>query len=531
MNKTAILIAFLLGQIFCFGQQHESFVTYEDPICRFSEGGPCMEVGSNESENHFFLASAFDFSYDWFAYEQEHNTPARILKLSPKMELLGEMVIGEEGRRSTVTGIHHDPEDEDLFLAVGKIHDNDLHYDKPFMVRFDADLNIVWQKEVELPHNCCKFFFKQKSFMDSQNDIVYMTEFYDSSNQMVHPYLYLRLSPEGDVMAIDTTTQTSLFNTGGIFEYQDGSGDYGLCFCRDAIIQRLNRDFEPIGQRNIPYNIHLDSQWEMLLMSRYDQSTVLSMPDSSLFIAVEGLGWTYPELVPDATVLMKLSPSDTLLHIYVDDFDGILLSDCYDDYTEIVPEIKGVDRLGDYLFYCYCILDYDLETGVVGNSTFCVTKLTTGLDVIWQRVYDFNNRIMPRYVMATQDGGCLVTGEIGTGLDGEEGMMMFAVKIDSEGYLDVPETGIVKSRSVCYPNPGKDVLNIRTALQNAQVEVYDMNGRLVHSQALTENVTAIEAADWASGTYVWKVFTSNGGPSTGSGTTGTLAETGKWIKE
>ena len=52
--------------------------------------------------------------------------------------------------------------------------------------------------------------------------------------------------------------------------------------------------------------------------------------------------------------------------------------------------------------------------------------------------------------------------------------------------------------------------------------------------ALTGNVTAIETADWASGTYVWKVFTSNGGPSTpstGSGTTGTLAETGKWIKE
>ena len=74
--------------------------------------------------------------------------------------------------------------------------------------------------------------------------------------------------------------------------------------------------------------------------------------------------------------------------------------------------------------------------------------------------------------------------------------------------------------AVAYPNPGKDVLNIRTGLQNAQVEVYDINGRLIHSQALTENVTAIETADWASGTYVWKVFSN-----------GKEAETGKWIKE
>jgi len=90
--------------------------------------------------------------------------------------------------------------------------------------------------------------------------------------------------------------------------------------------------------------------------------------------------------------------------------------------------------------------------------------------------------------------------------------------------------------AIAYPNPGKDVLNIRTGLKDARVEVYDMNGRLVHSQALTENVTAIDAADWAEGVYVWKVYTSQAGPSTlrvSSGTTGsaTLAETGKWVKE
>ena len=522
-----LLMALLWVQVFCFSQRADFYFTYEDPNFRFCEGGPCLEVGNKDSENHFFLASAFDFSYDWFTYEQEHNTPARILKLSPEMELLGEMVIGEEGRRSTVTGIHHDPENEDLFLVVGKIHDNELHYDKPFLVGFDADLNIVWQKEVKLPHNCCKFFFRQKSFMDSQNDIVFMTEYYDSSNPLTHPYLYLRLSPEGEVMAIDTTTQTALFNTGGIFEYQDGTGDYGVCNSSNASIQRLNRDFEPIGQRNIPYNIHFDSAYEILLMSRYDRCTVLSMPDSSLFIAADGNGWFYPEVVPDAAVLMKLNPSDTLFNIYVDDFDGFFFSDCYDDYTETVAEIKGLDILNDNMFFCYGILDYESGGGMVGNSTFCVTKLTTGLDVVWQRFYDFNNRIMPRCVMATQDGGCLVTGEIGTGLNGEEGMMMFAVKIDSEGYLGVSEMETTQLVS-CYPNPGKEVLNIRTGLKDAHVEVYDMNGRLVHSQALTENVTAIDAADWAEGVYVWKVYTSNDGPSTGSAT---LAETGKWVKK
>lgn len=509
MNRKALLIVFLLGQVFCFGQQQESLFTYEDPNSMFSEGGTCLEVGSIGSEDHFFLVSAFDFSYDWFAYEQEHNTPARILKLSPEMELLGEMTVGEEGRRSTVTGIYSDPDNSKLFLVVGKIHDNDLHFDRPFMVRFDSDLNVLWQKEVDLPENCRKFFFMQKSFMDSQNDIVYMTEFYGPDNPLNHPYLYLRLSSEGDVLAIDST-QTALFDTGGIFEYKDGSGDYGVCNSWNACIQRMNRNFEPIGQRTIPYNIHFDDQWEILLMSRYDRCTVLSMPDSSLFIAADGNGWFNPERVPDASVLMKLNPSDTLLNIYVDDFDGLFFSDCYDDYTETVAEIKGLDRMGDHLFLCYGILNYEPGGGMVGNSTFCVTKLTLGLDVVWQRVYDFNNRIMPRYVMATQDGGCLVTGEIGTGLNGEEGMMMFAAKIDSEGYLDVAEGETPVLNGVCYPNPVKSRLHVKcpTESQPQALQIYDPQGRLVLTQG--KGLESIDMESLPAGIYTIRVVMENG---------------------
>ena len=71
-----------------------------------------------------------------------------------------------------------------------------------------------------------------------------------------------------------------------------------------------------------------------------------------------------------------------------------------------------------------------------------------------------------------------------------------------------------------YPNPGGSTLNIRTALQNAWVEVYDMNGRLVHCQTITENVTSIGAGAWANGIYVWKVVSEKA-----------EIETGKWVKE
>ena len=51
--------------------------------------------------------------------------------------------------------------------------------------------------------------------------------------------------------------------------------------------------------------------------------------------------------------------------------------------------------------------------------------------------------------------------------------------------------------ATAYPNPGHDVLNLRTALPDARVEVYDASGRHVHCKSITENVTAIDTEAWA----------------------------------
>ena len=113
---------------------------------------------------------------------------------------------------------------------------------------------------------------------------------------------------------------------------------------------------------------------------------------------------------------------------------------------------------------------------------------------------------MPRYVMATQDGGCLVTGEIGTGLNGEEGMMMFAVKIDSEGYLDVAEMGSMKQSVGCYPNPANGVVRIEGVVAD-EVQVYNALGQLVKTVRGTNEVDLSGLVD---GVYMLRITDSEG---------------------
>jgi hypothetical protein len=87
-----------------------------------------------------------------------------------------------------------------------------------------------------------------------------------------------------------------------------------------------------------------------------------------------------------------------------------------------------------------------------------------------------------------------------------------------EGIEEAHDNGL--KVAVAYPNPGKDVLNIRTGLQNAHVEIYDLSGKLIHKQQITDNITPITTTSWPSGTYIWKVLAN-----------GKEAESGKWIKQ
>ena len=90
--------------------------------------------------------------------------------------------------------------------------------------------------------------------------------------------------------------------------------------------------------------------------------------------------------------------------------------------------------------------------------------------------------------------------------------------VSFEGISEAHDYGL--KVAIAYPNPGNNVLNIRTGLPNAHVEIYNLTGKLIHNTEISHNVTSINAESWPSGIYIWKVISN-----------GKLAESGKWIKE
>ena len=180
---------------------------------------------------------------------------------------------------------------------------------------------------------------------------------------------------------------------------------------------------------------------------------------------------------------------------------------------DYAARLKGVALTKDQtLFYAY-----SLE-----GSRMMIEHLDLNFDTITTLYYEiggYNNQNRLIGIEATEDGGLLIVSST-INLSTAHGWLR-VTKFPAEAFVGIEEAhanGL--KQAIAYPNPGKDVLNIRTGLKDARVEVYDMIGRLVHSQDITENVTAINTTNWSEGTYVWKVVAD-----------GKDVECGKWIKE
>ncbi len=243
----------------------------------------------------------------------------------------------------------------------------------------------------------------------------------------------------------------------------------------------------------------------------------------------------------NTTYLVTSSVSN--VNSYIRDVRLYELDDDIANPANIIPFVQHIERKTDNydlpailqsadlaenntLFFAYT-----LNVGFYDNqdSWMMVERLDADLDTITTCYYDIepDKRINShaQCITAARDGGVLLVSR-SKNLDDTNQRWTTITKFPAEAFEGIEEAHDNGLKvAVAYPNPGKDVLNIRTGLKDARVEVYDMNGRMIYGREITENVTGIDAGGWAAGAYVWKVYT---GVSTGSTTP---VETGKWIKE
>ena len=191
---------------------------------------------------------------------------------------------------------------------------------------------------------------------------------------------------------------------------------------------------------------------------------------------------------------------------------------------DMPARVTGVDLYDDNAVYFGYTLNAGLVWDLDSDSWMMIESLDNEFDTISTVYYDLGDGVdihsQVMSVTACKDGGVLLVFW-SKNLSNTNQQWTTVTKFPAEAFVGIDEAHDNGLKvAIAYPNPGKDVLNIRTGLQNARVEIYDLSCKLVHSQKITDNITAINTTSWPAGTYVWKVVSN-----------GKEAENGKWIKE
>ena len=150
-------------------------------------------------------------------------------------------------------------------------------------------------------------------------------------------------------------------------------------------------------------------------------------------------------------------------------------------------------------------LYFSYTTSSSDDGTICVMKLDRDMNVIWQRcclASGWGKELA--FMKVLDDNGVAIMGNVYNGTEA------FYLILNDDGHERVHEQACNFRPYACYPNPAHDALHLQYSpdVQPTQIELYDLQGRLVRTQ--NDHLESLNLQGLATGQYVMKVTMEGG---------------------
>jgi hypothetical protein len=158
------------------------------------------------------------------------------------------------------------------------------------------------------------------------------------------------------------------------------------------------------------------------------------------------------------------------------------------------------------------------------QSYFFLLQFDSTLELRWERFYGGDVSYWLAKVVATNDGGCILSGDKNNGTWSDPERDPVIIKVNNEGYIvNTPEQPALQAReTIVFPNPGSHAMNIRLARQHptATLRIFNMAGHLLMAREITGPLDQVNTTLLPAGSYIYLIENTRG-----------LHESGIWIKE
>lgn len=394
---------------------------------------------------------------------------------------------------------------------------SDTTNDKLVFAKIDDNLNLYDIKEtfLDLKDNSGSFIYKPIIKNPNQTYTIMVMELQDFMWYTYYSLSFITLNSTGEIEVLkkypiyDGNNPPPGYLRGPIYNLvpkMDQTG-YLLMTRLQPTLHTLNLDFE------ITQSIIMED-FNNPFAQIYNNSVIHSQQTSAFYLSsLEAIGSPVSKY---ALTAKKIDENGHFIASFKEEFTD---NDFWPAFTHAVDLIND-----DKIFLAGGLYPSPYNYVYYEHTYFVLYQLNQDLEQEYQYYYEFNETALQYLtaIKATSDGGCILLGEIydGHNLPDSKHYDPIFIKYPAysfNGIEEAQENGL--KVAIAYPNPGNDKLCIRTAVPKAKVEIFDILGRLITQQNITETETVISSEKWNSGIYIWRVYSN-----------GSVVETGKWIK-
>lgn len=380
-----------------------------------------------------------------------------------------------------------------LFCA-GTLDDSlaGTYFDVTYLCELTPNFELVWEKMYPIPNQTRFSRHNIKNFLITSDNNIIIQGKIDTVQVSNNDLLYLsKYDFEGNQLAFILYP-----------EWKDSDNGSDLIYNQDS------SRFYLFG--SLTYSsMNLSKRWVEFDMD-------MTVRDHGVFEDL--LSYCYPPLTPrllsNGNIIMANKSSeingnqqhDLEMRIMDQNYNMIKDTILYHDEGVNIPDLRGMGFVEENNIW---VATYGMASiWLPGFSDFRFFIFDSELRLLGMKVYGGTTRYWFFDLLATSDGGCLLTGVIPKHETANK-MNSYLIKVMPEDIItSAEETPFRHDQDVyIYPNPFKDAIHLNTIRKKLTFNLFDAMGQLLISETLTENQdNGLTANHLLSGMYFYQIL-------------------------
>lgn len=389
-------------------------------------------------------------------------------------------------KQDTMYGFHYaHPKPNGNFLVLGYLkHYQDSRHNIIYACELTSNLEIVWERMDAIPFDSPYSGIEMENTLITPDGLIllqgkFTLEQYGSSNFV----FFTKYDLNGNQVDFVSYQNCVDHNNGSTLFYDVDSTAFFL-------IGILTHD--------IAYRSYIKFDLDLIVI----ESGEFENNTSFLFdpISAVRLSSGNAILANRSTEITGSDYSDLEMRLYDENYN--LLKDTIINHDERVsiPSYRGLDYVNEDNIWV-ATFERMWATGIMGSEVFRLFVFDKQLKLKGRKVFGGDTRYWFWDLLATSDGGCILTGNVPE-YEGSDFADSYFIKIMPDDILTEVSEYKFNKKTLVFPLPANDVLNIKNLKKDSELIIYDLVGKQLVSYKLNKGDNIVKLDLIKSGTYI-----------------------------